>query len=217
MKNWEKWLSLGNAAALFLILVGLLAAGAVGFLGRRGHREADNRPEARNASSEERLILDDPRVLTGTRWLLSALRSDSERSFAKYSKARRVRNYLLFDSESKATRWLWPTNAQTLFGEATVHDGQAGQTARSAKGLAIIVEKDLAEDDRKARSLQYFDFRSARLIEVAASVERLIGVEKTREDEATVFYSRDGRMFFRAIRLSDAALSEEKEIPLPGA
>lgn len=155
--------------------------------------------------------------LKGTDFILIPLSSKQRHTTSSYSKSSFPRNYLLFNSVTKDSYWIWNSNTSVILQEIKIHDQIEAEKTQQIKALVFeLVERDSnadgSLDNNDQKSIQYFEIASRKFIPVISQIDRSIGVQQTANDEILFFYSRAGKSFFKSLTVSSLKMSQEKEI-----
>jgi len=155
--------------------------------------------------------------LNGTRYLLVPLNSDNEIRTHSYSKNsyQNIRNYLLFDKESKQEHWLWENNKNLVTNDYKVHTRLDNENIVS--GLFFeVVSKDTNQDKlmtyEDQKDFIYVNLKNLEKTNVENNIERVIGFNQTSSDEAMIFFSKSGKSFYKSIDLATGELSKASEL-----
>lgn len=175
-----------------------------------------------NTKKEEYLRLGYFQILKGTNLILIPLTSEQKYDVSYYSKSAYspARNYLVFNSSTKESYWIWKSNAFLVLEDTKIFNQIKEENSQQTKALvfefvAADSNTDGVLDNTDLKSIQYFDLASQKPVPIVDQVDRSIGVQQTADDEVLFFYSRSGKSYFRSLSVSSLGLSAEREIGLP--
>lgn len=128
-----------------------------------------------------------------------------------------ARNFLVFDTKSKNSSWVWSSNSNEVFSTTNIYSDITDTIKQKTLGMAIeFADQDSNRDGevnhKDQRNLHYFDLSSKKTTALTDKIDRSIGVQQTSNDEVLFFYSRGGKSYFKSLTLSNLSTSEEKEI-----
>lgn len=210
-------------AIFFCLIVGYNLAQDI-FRNREVHDIVNINEKTKN---EEFLRLGYFTSLSGTSFFLVPLSSEESISESYYSKSSssNSRNYLLFDSSSKESLWLFKNNESLILRFETIKEKTLTEPEiNKSKTIGLtfeVVNKDTNNDKRLSTQdlvdLVYFDLKTKKMIPLVVGIDRNIGSEQSQDDELLIFYSKNGKSYFKTFRISTMTASEEKEIKLAQA
>lgn len=219
LEKYDKIIWRINGTLLLLACLGsLLVCFVVGFKIIReelgpGQKTHDLVNVNQETKKEEFLTLGYFSPLQGTPYILVPLTSEQKLDVSYSSKTSygSARNYLVFNSKTKESFWIWNSNSFIVLRHTLVY--QSSGDEKNRKVLGIVFE--FVSDNKNSKSIQYFDLASRKVASVIQNIDRAIGVEQSSDDEVLFFYARNGKSFFKSLNVSSFLLSDEKEIGLP--
>ena len=229
MEKYDRVIWRINGSLLLLACIGaILISLVVGYkladeiFGRRHVHDIVNVDE--NTKKEEFLRIGYFTYLKGTDLILVPLSSEQTYSASYYSKAShsRARNYMVFDSKSKTSYWIWKSNTALILDETKIYDQLADEKNQKTRGIAFeFVETnsnaDSVLDENDQKSVHYHDLSTKKTTLIIDKVDRIVGVQQSNNDEVLFFYSRSGKSFFKTLDINSLSISAESEIALPPA
>lgn len=151
---------------------------------------------------------DKPEVKSGTKFKSSGYYSDSN-----------VRNFLLVNTKTRTNEWVWDKNDKLIVSDTVLCRSPCSDEKSVATGISFeLVENDtnnnssLDENDKKI--IQFLHLKTGKLITVASGVDRVIGIQVTRDNEALFFFSVDGKSFYKSLDVISGEISSNNEILL---
>ena len=229
--NLEKYDKLMWRAIGTLILIGCLGSVLVGlvlifnvFNDRTPPQQRHDIVNVNQATKkEEHLRLGHFQELKGTELILIPLtiQNDSNASFESsydmkfgYSNSR---NFLVFNTKTKESSWVWSSNSNEVFSSTNVYDNIADIGKQKTLGIAFeFVSEDTDLDGKinhkDQRNIHYFEANSKKITAIVDKIDRSIGTQQNSNDEVLFFYSRGGKSFFKSMKVSNLTVSEEIEI-----
>lgn len=231
--NFEKYDKLMWRAIGTLILVGCVGSVLVGFVLVLNVFKDRTPPQQRHdivnvnqsTKKEERLRLGSFQPVKGTDLILIPLtiENDSAASFESSYDMKfgfsNSRNFLIFNTKTKASSWVWGSNSNEVFSSTNIYDNVEDTFKQKTLGIAFeFVSEDTDLDGKinhkDQRNLHYFEASTKKLTAIVDKIDRSIGTQQTSGDEVLFFYSRGGKSYFKSLALSNLAVSAEKEIGL---
>ena len=229
---------IGKVLAVLLLLVILIPLAFVGFriarellFPRIGTNMVAN--VNRETGEKEYLTLARFYRIAGTPFLAAGLSAERRLSDAYYSQyGSKIRNYLLYDVETKKSRWLLPTNSALLRNSHELlrdpesrrsgTDWTAGREVLkdpAAQVVGIVYEAVLADTDRDGRlsdddkkCVLFFRLSDQSVSKLLENVDEILGVEQTSENEAMVFFTEQHRNYALQIHPNSGAPGERVEL-----
>lgn len=213
-----------NGSILLITCIGvLLVSTVIGYkllqdvFGTRQVHDLVNVDES--TKKQESLKLSYFQQLKGTDFILISLTSDQTYGTSYYSKSssNQIRNYLLFNSTSKDSKWIWGSNTMLVLNETKIYNQTQRESTQVAKGLLFeVIEKDFNNDGllnhQDMKSVQYYDLTSGKMISIVSQMDQSIGIQQTSDDQVSIFYYRSGKSYFKSMTVSSLALTDETAI-----
>lgn len=227
LEKYDKFVWRANGTLLLLACaVAFLFSLIIGYNilkeGQSSHRGHDIVNVDQETKKEEFLRLGYFHILKGTELILIPLTSEQKSKSSYYSRSgnSHSRNYLILNTKTKESYWIWKSNNFLVLEDVKIHNQIADNRNQKAIGLALeVVENDSNSDavmnESDQKSIQYFDLTAKKLVSVVSNLDRSIGIQQTGDNEVMFFYSRTGKSFFRTLMLSSMKVSDEKEIGQP--
>lgn len=199
LEKYDKLIWRANGTIIFFtclvaLVVGLFASYKIvsELIGQRNVHDIVNVNQ--ETKKEEFLRLGYFKHLKGTDLYFVSLSSEQKYNNSYYSKESYAnsRNFLIFNSNTKTSHWVWPSNAYMSLEETLIYNQLDENNQQKTLGLVFEYvpfdsnnDKQLDRNDNK--SIQFYDLVSRKTIAITDKIDRSIGVQQSSAQEVLFF------------------------------
>jgi hypothetical protein len=158
--------------------------------------------------------------IQGSSLVAAQLEAEQEFQSSYYSKAgSSSRNYLFFDTSSKTSHWLLPTNSSLILTNHEILEDTSKVNREERKIVALlyeVVSKDTNADGRldfnDKKSLTLYRVSDGRVGTVLDNFDMFLGLTQSSWSDLTIFFRDNEKVFFAHIDVTLGTLAEKTEL-----
>lgn len=218
-------LRLGGIAVLAVFGIalfgGLLLTFGLSWEGRRSRQNQQIVQIDTKSNKKEFFRLGHFQALKKTDLLLIPLNSSKKEEFSLSSyksSYHNTRNYLVFNTKTKVSQWVWSDNDRLLISDSQIHLGNESE----GKVVGLLFEfagNDTNQngelDSSDEKNLEYFDLKDLSRLSLLSGVSQVFGVRQLSANEIGIFFLKNNKSYVGIYDMATKAMPEPKEISLP--